>query len=173
MVRACHHVPSSRIFVLLLVATGLLSGCGIVPRSRMDECQQLSQILRAENARLQDRVLSLQSQNRDYADRAVDDLRRLTARDRAIERLEQSVQAYQDDRERLAAAYEQLMVSLGRRPGQDRTSADLEPSEQDTRRRAGGKLPEAEDPPRQGVTRRDHEETSRSAWRGRVDQTGP
>ena len=70
MVRACHHVPASRIVALLLFASGLLPGCGIVPRSRMDECQKLSQLLRSENARLKDRVLSLQSQNRDYADRA-------------------------------------------------------------------------------------------------------
>ena len=56
-----------------------------------------------------------------YADRAVDDLRRLTAREQAIERLERSVQAYQEDRERLAAAYEQLTASLGRRPDATRT----------------------------------------------------
>src|SRR5262249_54452236 len=48
-------------------------GCAIVPRSRMDECQRLTQTLRAENARLKDRVMALLSQNRDYSERAVDD----------------------------------------------------------------------------------------------------
>lgn len=87
-------------------------GCAIVPRSQFDECKQLARTLRSENARLRDRVLALQSQNRDYADRAVDDARRLTTQDEAIERLEHSVQSYQEDRDRLEAAYKQLAASL-------------------------------------------------------------
>ena len=79
MVRDPRHVPIPRLLLVLLIAAGILPGCGIVPRSRMEESQKLSQLLRAENAQLKDQVLSLQSQNRDYADRAVDDLRRLTA----------------------------------------------------------------------------------------------
>jgi len=161
MGRSYHHVPGSRIFALLLFATVFLPGCGIVPRAQMDECQKLSQLLRSENARLKDQVLSLQSQNRDYADRAVDDLRRVTARDQAIERLEQSVQAYQDDRERLAAAYEQLRVSLGRPPVQDRTSAGLEPSEHGSSSRSGDTRSEPEVPRRKRVTRWDEQGTSR------------
>ncbi len=152
MVRACPHVPSLGVFVLMIVATAFSPGCGIVPRSRMDECQKLSQLLRSENARLKDQVLALQSENRDYADRAVDDLRRLTVRDQAIERLEQSVQAYQDDRERLAASYEQLVVSLGGPTEPNHTRAGLKPSEQDTRRRVGGSLSEVDHPNRKGVT---------------------
>ena len=95
---------------LLLV---VVAGCAIVPRSRMDECQKLTQSLRADNARLKDRVLALQGQNRDYAERAVDDARRLAVQDEAIERLEHSVQAYQDERTRLEAAYKQLVSNLG------------------------------------------------------------
>ena len=95
-----------------LVLAGF-SGCAIVPRSRMDECQKLTQALRAENARLKDRVFALQGQNRDYAERAVDDGRRLAIQDEAIERLEHSVQAYQDERTRLEAAYKQLVSNLG------------------------------------------------------------
>jgi hypothetical protein len=97
--------------VVLLLATG--TGCGIVPRSRMDECQRLTQTLRSENARLKDRVLALRAQNRDYAERAVDDGRRLAIQDEAIERLEHSVQAYQDERAPLEAAYHQLTSRLG------------------------------------------------------------
>jgi hypothetical protein len=79
----------------------------------MDECQRLTQTLRSENARIKDRVLALQAQNRDYAERAVDDAHRLAMQDEAIERLEHSVQAYQDERARLEAAYKQLASSLG------------------------------------------------------------
>ncbi len=98
---------------LLIVSIAVLnSSCAIVPRQRMDECQRVGQTLRSENARLKDQVLALQSQNRDYADRAVDDSRRLAVQDEAIGRLEHSVQAYQDERSRLEAAYKQLVSSL-------------------------------------------------------------
>jgi hypothetical protein len=98
---------------LAAVCASVLPGCSVVPRSQVAECQQVSQTLRAENARLKDRALALQSQNRDYADRAVDDLRRLAAQDQAIERLERSVEAYQSEREKLADAYAQLTAALG------------------------------------------------------------
>ena len=55
----------------------------------------------------------MQGQNRDYAERAVDDAKRLAIQDEAIERLEHSVQAYQDERTRLEAAYQQLASNLG------------------------------------------------------------
>ena len=68
--------------------------------------------MRTDNARLKDQVLALQSQNRDYAERAVDDSRRLAIQDETIERLERSVQAYQTDRSKLESAYQQLTSSL-------------------------------------------------------------
>jgi hypothetical protein len=90
----------------------MISGCAVVPSERMEECQRVSTTLRAENARLKDRVLALQEQNRDYADRAVDDTRRLAIQGETIQRLEHSVRAYQDERARLEAAYKQLASSL-------------------------------------------------------------
>jgi hypothetical protein len=54
----------------------------------------------------------VQSQNRDYAERAVDDGRRLAIQDAALERYEHSVQAYQDDVTRLEAAYKKLASNL-------------------------------------------------------------
>lgn len=87
-------------------------GCSLVPRASIDECQRISQALRTDNARLKDQVLALRSQNRDYAERAVDDSRRLAIQDETIERLEQSVQAYQTDRSDLESAYQQLISSL-------------------------------------------------------------
>jgi hypothetical protein len=97
--------------VVVFILVGF-SGCSLVPRSRMDECQKVSQALRGDNARLKDRLLAVQSQNRDYAERAVDDARRLAIQDEALERLEHSVQAYQDERTRLEAAYKKLASNL-------------------------------------------------------------
>lgn len=105
---------SRRLGACALVAVLSAGGCTVVPRERVEESQRLVRNLRAENAKLKDQLLSLEAQNRDLADRAVDDLRRLTARDEAIARLEQSVQSYQDDQAKLAAAYERLTSSLGR-----------------------------------------------------------
>jgi predicted signal transduction protein with EAL and GGDEF domain len=114
-----------RFGVLAIAVAVVLSGCTMVPRSRVSESQRLVQSLRAENARLKDQVLALQAQNRDAADRALDDLRRLTARDQAIEQLERSVESYRDDRDRLAAVYQRLTTNLGR-AGDDRTARQTE-----------------------------------------------
>jgi uncharacterized coiled-coil protein SlyX len=110
MVRALP--PVWRRWLGLLAALVVSSGCSLVPRASMDECQRLSQMLRTDNARLKDRVLALQSQNRDYAERAVDDSRRLAIQEETIERLERSVQAYQTDRSKLESAFQQLTSSL-------------------------------------------------------------
>jgi hypothetical protein len=109
--RGRHTWEPARLAIMFVLIG--FSGCAIVPRTRMDECQRLSQALRGDNARLKDRAVALQGQNRDYAERAVDDARRLAIQDEAIERLEHSVQAYQDERTRLEAAYKQMASSLG------------------------------------------------------------
>jgi hypothetical protein len=98
--------------LVALMASACSSGCAIVPRSQVDECRQLTRTLRSENARLRDQLLAVQSQNRDYADRAVDDSRRLAVQDEAIERLESSVHAYQDERNRLEAEYRKIASAL-------------------------------------------------------------
>jgi hypothetical protein len=111
MVRA---IPPARVrwFPLLTALAVGTGGCSLVPRAGMDECQRVSQMLRTDNARLKDQVLALQSQNRDYAERAVDDSRRLAVQEETIERLERSVQAYQTDRSKLESAYHQLTSNL-------------------------------------------------------------
>jgi hypothetical protein len=121
----------------LVVAFG--PGCAIAPRARMDECQRLTQTLRSENARMKDRYLALRGQNRDYAERAVDDAKRLAVQDEAIERLEHSVQAYQDERTRLEAAYQQLASSLG--------VADPSGDGGQTQARSNPTTPDASNPP--------------------------
>ena len=90
--------PSLIRFGALLTATVLTAGCGMVPRAHLDECQRLGQTLRSDNARLKDQVLALQDNNRDYAERAVDDVRRIALQDETIGRLQSSVQAYQTER---------------------------------------------------------------------------
>jgi hypothetical protein len=119
------HGGMLRLCALAILIALIVPGCAAVPTSRLGESQRLAKNLRAENARLQDQVVSLQAQNRDAADRAVDDLRRLSARDEAIERLQKSVAAYQEDRDRLADAYQRLASSLDRPtdPALERTKA--------------------------------------------------
>ena len=110
--RTAGNVLITARLVVVLVLVGI-AGCAIVPRSRMDECQKLTQTLRAENARLKDRVLALQGQNRTMPNAPSTMRERLAIQDEAIERLEHSVQAYQDERTRLEAAYKQLVVEPG------------------------------------------------------------
>ncbi len=104
----------ARAGLLVLAALCLApSGCALVSQGRLDESQKLSQTLRSENTRLRDQILALEGQNRDLSERAVDDARRIAAQDDAIEHLEKSVMAYQDDRRKLESAYRRLVASLG------------------------------------------------------------
>jgi hypothetical protein len=98
---------------LVLAAAALVaSGCHLASPDQLDECHRLSQTLRSENAQLKDQMLALRSQNQDYAERAVDDARRLAQLESVNQRLETSVQAYQDERTRLESAYKELRASL-------------------------------------------------------------
>jgi chemotaxis protein MotB len=94
-----------------LCALGV-SGCSLVEKSRLDDCHRLSQTLQAENTRLKDQTVSLRSQNQDLNERAVADARRLRLQEEEIERLAQSVTAYQQDREQLAAAFERMKSQI-------------------------------------------------------------
>lgn len=106
---------SSRLSLLSLLLAGAsmaAAGCRVVPRQQLDECHKLSQTLRSENAQLKDQTLALRSQNQDFSERAVDDARRLAQLEESNQRLETSVQAYQDERSRLESAYKELLTSL-------------------------------------------------------------
>jgi hypothetical protein len=83
-------------------------GCGVVPKTTLDESRRVNQTLRADNARLRDVALDLQSRNQDLSDRAVDDARRLAAQEEALQRLERSVVAYQADRDKIEKAFESI-----------------------------------------------------------------
>jgi chemotaxis protein MotB len=94
-----------------LVLCGL-AGCSFVPQARLDDCHRLSQTLQAENARLKDTTVSLRSQNQDLNQRAVDDARRLRLQEEEIQRLAESVTAYQEERDQLAAAFERIKSQI-------------------------------------------------------------
>jgi chromosome segregation ATPase len=133
------RLPGSAPFVLAAVAF-VASGCHMAPRQEVDDCHRLSQTLRSENAALKDQMLALRSQNQDFSERAVDDARRLAQLESSNQRLETSVQAYQDERTRLETAYKELRACLpgslqplssnqqsGPRPARPRRGDDLEP----------------------------------------------
>jgi chemotaxis protein MotB len=105
---------SSRRLALEALGLGLvgLAGCSVVPKSRLDDCHRLSQALQVENAQLKDVKLSLQAQNQDLTLRAVDDGRRLKVQDEAIRRLEQSVTAYQTERDQLSPLFDRMKQQL-------------------------------------------------------------
>src|SRR5947209_13570453 len=96
----------------LLCAALLTPGCQFVPRQQLDDCRRLSQTLRSENAQLKDQMLALKGENRDFAERALDDSRRLSQLEEANNRLETSVQAYQDERTKLESAFKELRACL-------------------------------------------------------------
>ncbi len=133
------RLPGRAPFVLAAVALAA-SGCRMAPRQEVDDCHRLSQTLRSENAVLKDQMLALRSQNQDFSERAVDDARRLAQLESSNQRLETSVQAYQDERTRLETAYKELRASLpgslqplssnqqsGPRPSRPRRGNDPDP----------------------------------------------
>ena len=67
---------------------------------------------RPENDRLKDTTISLRSQNQDLNQRAVDDARRHRVQEEEIQRLVQSVSAYQEDRDKLAVAFERIKSQI-------------------------------------------------------------
>ena len=134
--------------VLALGCAGLVGGCAVVPKSRLDECHNRSRTLQAENSRLKDTLVSLQARNQDLDERAGDDARRLQALYEATERLERSVLAYQDERDQLARAFERLKHQL--QDGASVRTSDRAPSgplpghlPAASSRRSGGRAVEA------------------------------
>ena len=103
-----------RLRTILAVAAVASStaGCNVVPRAQLDDAHKVVRNLRAESDQLRDTNLALTAQNRDYAERSVDDARRIAALETANRRLEDSVLAYQKDREKLAASFDHLQADL-------------------------------------------------------------
>ncbi len=108
--------------VTTMIMAATAAGCGVVSQSKMDEAHRVTQTLRAENSRLKDVSLDLRARNQDLSQRAVDDSERLSAQEEVVTRLENSVQAYQAEREKLAEAYDalkqQVRVAINAEPTQ-------------------------------------------------------
>jgi len=104
-----------------LALAGLAAGCSVVPRSQLDDCHKQCQALQAESSQLKDATVRLRDQNRDYAQQAVDDARRLHTLEEANSRLEKSVVAYQDDIRRMEATVDQILRQV-------QSSADSPPT---------------------------------------------
>ena len=89
-----------------------VAGCGFVPRTRLDDATKLVQGLRTENAQLKDANLGLKVQNQDLAQRAVDDAQAIRGLETANAQYERSIQGYQEDRDRIRAAFDDLKVQV-------------------------------------------------------------
>lgn len=103
--------PSIRAMISGLAGACLLAGaagCGLVPKARLDDAQKLVQGLRTENAQLKDTNLGLKVQNQDLSQRAVDDAESIRALETANAQYERSIEGYQDDRDRMRAAFSDL-----------------------------------------------------------------
>ena len=85
-----------------------VSGCALVPRTQLDDARKVVQGLRIENAQLRDTSLGLKVQNQDLSQRAVDDAQAIRALETANAQFERSIEGYQDDRERMRAAFNEL-----------------------------------------------------------------
>ncbi len=103
-------VGRTRLALAAALAACVLSapGCAFVPKSRFDDAQKLVKSLRTENAQLKDSTLTLKVQNQDLAQRAVDDAQAIHALEVANGQYERSIENYQQEREQLRSAFEEL-----------------------------------------------------------------
>lgn len=83
-------------------------GCGFVPRTRLDDATRLVHGLRTENTQLKDSNLKLKVENQELSQRAVDDAQALRGLEMANAQYERSIQGYQEDRDRLRSAFNDL-----------------------------------------------------------------
>jgi hypothetical protein len=101
------RIASARLGIVA-ASTLWIAGCSFVPQSRLDDCHLRSQALQSETARLKDEAFSLRNQNRDLTQRALDDAHRVRALEEANQRLERTVTAYQEERDKMVEAFDQL-----------------------------------------------------------------
>jgi outer membrane protein OmpA-like peptidoglycan-associated protein len=90
----------------------LALGCGTLPHSQLAECHNRSQALQAEADQLKNEALGLRDRNRELAQRALEDAHRIHALEQSNTKLERSILAYQEERNRLVEAFEQLQSQI-------------------------------------------------------------
>jgi outer membrane murein-binding lipoprotein Lpp len=89
-------------------APGCANESPFVPRADLNECRKFNESLQAETAQLKDTTLKLRAHNQDLAQRSADDSKRIDQLTEENDRLTQTVQAYQDERDQLAQAFDQF-----------------------------------------------------------------
>jgi hypothetical protein len=115
-----------RALAAALALAGLPAGCGLVPRSAMNDARNRVQALQAENQELRDVAVNLRAVNKDMAQRAVDDSRRLRGQEEAIARYERVIADYQDEREQTLALLDQIRSQVRAAASAPPTTAMLE-----------------------------------------------
>ena len=108
MITAFRPLRRRRFAMALALAPLLALGCAAAPRGQLDEARGQIVALRTELAQSKDVGAKLRTQNRDISARAVEDSRRLAILEETNDRLEQSVAAYQKERDEYAAALDQI-----------------------------------------------------------------
>lgn len=109
------------LLIALTAITAAVAGCAWVPQGRIEDCRQRVQVLQATNQELRDVAVHVRQENKDLAQRSLDDTRRLRAQEEAIRRYERSIADYQSEREQLYALLDQIR-------GQVRTAALAPPT---------------------------------------------
>lgn len=107
-----HKARSRRSLPLAASLLLAAAGCGNLPREQLAQCQDRSQLLQVEASRLKDESTQLRAKNRELAQRAVEDARRLRGLEEANRRLEKSVVAYQDERDQVQRVFNDLKREL-------------------------------------------------------------
>lgn len=98
----------TRLGALAVALSSAIAGCRFTDQTRVVDPQQLTSALQAENARLKDQNADLLAKNERLIERAGDDAKRLREALDDKQRFEAAVRGYQNERERLADAFERF-----------------------------------------------------------------
>lgn len=102
--------PARMAHLLLLLPT--LGGCSVTSRQQLADCRQRVATLQTESDQLRNETLTLRNRNRDLAQRAVEDARRLRDVEEDNRRLETSIASFQEDRRAVTEAFQQLQQQV-------------------------------------------------------------
>lgn len=98
----------------LIVAASLAAGCGFVPVSRFNECQNLARGLQSEVAQLKSSELTLRSRNAELVRREREGETARKAQVDRVRELERAVLTYQSERDEMAKAFDELRAEWER-----------------------------------------------------------
>lgn len=128
MPAGCPRPARSRLLRALAACLPLTAAaCGNLPREQLAQCHNRTQLLQAESSRLKDESTQLRAKNRELAQRAVEDARRLRGLEEVNRRLEKSVVAYQDERDQVQRVFDDLKRELIAAADSDTRRAEVDP----------------------------------------------